>query len=78
MAGYLISSALIFPLVLPVLLLVLVLMWRLNVRSSSEVLTHSEDYHDAQTDLHQRYEDWVAISRIARTGRGLKRPGGSF
>ena len=66
--GYLISSAVVFPLVLPVLLLLLVLMWRLNARSSSQVLTRSEDYHDAQTDLHQRYEDWVAISRIAALG----------
>ena len=65
--GYLISSAVVFPLVLPVLLLILGLMWHLNARSSSQVLTRSEYYHDAQTDLHQRYEDWVAISRIALT-----------
>ena len=25
----------------------------------------SEDYVDAQTELHQRYVDWVAISRIS-------------
>jgi len=32
------------------------------------VLAHSEEYVDATSDLHQRYEDWVAISRMAALG----------
>jgi ATP-binding cassette subfamily C protein len=63
--GYLVSAAWIFPLVLPVLLLLLALIWLLNARHSERVQSHSEDYVGATTDLHQRYEDWVAISRIA-------------
>jgi ATP-binding cassette subfamily C protein len=66
--GYLLSSAAVFPLVLPALVLVLVLMWRLNARNSKQVLSRSEDYYEAATSLHQRYEDWVAISRIAALG----------
>jgi ATP-binding cassette subfamily C protein len=66
--GYLVSAAWVFPLVLPALLLLLALMWLLNVRQSERVQTHSEDYVDATTELHQRYEDWVAISRIASLG----------
>ena len=66
--GYLVSAAAVFPLVLPVLLLVLALMWRVNARRSDRVLALSEDYQDAQTDLHQRYEDWVSVSRIASLG----------
>jgi ATP-binding cassette subfamily C protein len=67
-AGYLISSAIIFPILLPVLLAILALMWWLNRRRSEGVLAHSEDYVDATTELHQRYEDWVAISRVAPLG----------
>jgi ATP-binding cassette subfamily C protein len=67
-AGYLLSSAIIFPILLPILLAVLALMWWLNRRRSEGVLAHSEDYVDATTELHQRYEDWVAISRIASLG----------
>jgi ATP-binding cassette subfamily C protein len=66
--GYLLSSVAVFPLVLPALLLLLVFMWRLNSRSSKQVTSRSEDYYDAATSLHQRYEDWVAISRIAALG----------
>ena len=51
-----------------VLLVMLALMWWLNVRRSNRVLGLSEDYHDAQTELYQRYEDWVAISRISSLG----------
>ena len=66
--GYLVSSAIVFPLVLPVLLLILIIMWWLNMRRSKRVSALSEDYVDAYTDLHQRYEDWVAISRISSLG----------
>ncbi len=66
--AYLISAAAVFPLVLPIILVLLAVMWLLNVRSSSRVYERSEDYQDAQTDLHQRYEDWVAISRISALG----------
>jgi len=66
--GYLITSAIVFPLVLPVLVLILIIMWWLNVRRNKRVSTLSEDYVDAYTDLHQRYEDWVAISRISSLG----------
>ncbi len=66
--GYLISAAAIFPLVLPIILVLLAVMWLLNVRSSSRVYEQSENYQDAQTDLHQHYEDWVAISRISALG----------
>lgn len=67
-AGYLVSTALVFPIMLPVLLFILALMWRLNARRSDRVREQSEDYVDAQTELHQRYEDWVAISRISSLG----------
>ena len=66
--GYLISAAVIFPIILPMLLFILALMWRLNVRRGDRVRVQSEDYVDAQTELHQRYEDWVAISRISSLG----------
>jgi ATP-binding cassette subfamily C protein len=66
--GYLLSSSAVFPLMLPVLLVLLGLMWWLNAQRSTRVLVHSEDYHEAQTELHRRYEDWVAISRIASLG----------
>ena len=66
--GYLISAAVVFPLVLPALLLTLLVMWLLNKSRSIRVKGHSEDYVDAQTELHQRYEDWVAISRISSLG----------
>jgi ABC-type siderophore export system fused ATPase/permease subunit len=66
--GYLVSTAVIFPLILPVLLVTLALMWWLNTRRSGRVRSHAEDYVDAQTELHQRYEDWVAISRISSLG----------
>jgi ABC-type siderophore export system fused ATPase/permease subunit len=67
-AGYLFSSALVFPLALPALILVLVIVWRLNARRAAQVLSRSENYQESQTDLHQRYEDWVSISRIAALG----------
>jgi len=66
--GYLLSASAVFPLILPPLLGLLGLMWWLNARRSNRVLEHSEDYHEAQTGLHRRYEDWVAISRIASLG----------
>ena len=66
--GYLISTAAVFPLMLPVLLSLIVVMWVLNVRRTDRVLAHSENYVDATTELHQRYEDWVAISRISSLG----------
>jgi len=66
--GYIISAVAVFPLVLPVLLLVLVLMWRVNARRNDRMMTLSEDYQDAQADLYQRYDDWVAVSRIASLG----------
>jgi ATP-binding cassette subfamily C protein len=66
--GYVISAAAIFPLVLPALLPMLALIWLLNARRSGHVLAQAEDYHGATTDLHQRYEDWVAISRISSLG----------
>lgn len=71
-AGYLISTAAVFPLMLPVLLVLLATIWRLNARRSQRVLTRSEQYHEAQTELHQRYEDWVAIGRIASLGVDLE------
>jgi len=43
-------------------------MWWLNLRRNQRVLAQSEEYHEAQTELHQRYEDWVAISRISSLG----------
>ena len=66
--GYLLSSALVIPAVLPALLLLLAAMWIVNVRRSRQVQAHSEDYVEATTDLHQRYEDWVAISRFSSLG----------
>jgi ATP-binding cassette subfamily C protein len=66
--GYMLSAAVVFPLVLLVTSVVMAIMWRLNARRTSQVLAHSENYVDAQTDLHQRYEDWVAISRISSLG----------
>jgi ATP-binding cassette subfamily C protein len=67
-AGYVLSAVVIFPLILPVLLLMLALIWWLNARRSGHVLSQAEGYHEATTDLHQRYEDWVAISRITSLG----------
>jgi ATP-binding cassette subfamily C protein len=66
--GYAISAAVVFPLMLPGLVLIVALVWRLNARRSRRVQAISEDYSDAQTELHQRYEDWVAVSRIASLG----------
>jgi ATP-binding cassette subfamily C protein len=66
--GYTISVAAVFPLMLPVILLILAFMWWLNVRRSDRVLGQAEEYHTAQTELHQHYEDWVAISRISSLG----------
>jgi ATP-binding cassette subfamily C protein len=66
--GYLASVAVIFPLILPLLLFMLGLIWWTNARHSDHVLAHSEDYVEATTELHQRYEDWVAISRISSLG----------
>ncbi len=67
-AGYMLSTIAVFPLMFLVLLVMLVLMWWLNARRSNRVLGLSEDYHDAQVELYQRYEDWVAISRISSLG----------
>jgi len=66
--GYLFSAALLIPQLLPLLSLLLALMWWLNARRNTTVLAQSIDYYDAQTELHQRYEDWVAISRISSLG----------
>ena len=66
--GYVFSALAVFPVMLPLLLLLLAFMWWLNARRNDQVLAQSEDYYDAQTELHQRYEDWVAISRIASLG----------
>jgi ATP-binding cassette subfamily C protein len=66
--GYLISSAAVFPLALPALLIGLALIWRLNSGRDESVYEMSEDYGDAQTELQQRYEDWVAINRITSLG----------
>ncbi len=66
--GYLASTAAVFPIMLPGLLFVLAMMWRFNARRSDRVRVQSESYVDAQTELHQRYEDWVAISRISSLG----------
>jgi ATP-binding cassette subfamily C protein len=66
--GYLVSAAWVFPQLLPVLLVLLTFMWVLNARHSDQVQSHSEDYVDATTEIHQHYEDWVAISRIASLG----------
>jgi ATP-binding cassette subfamily C protein len=66
--GYVISAAVVFPIVLPVLLLLLALMWWINSSRSESVLVHSENYVDAQEQLHQHYEDWVSISRISSLG----------
>jgi ATP-binding cassette subfamily C protein len=66
--GYVLSAAAVFPLMLPVLVALLVLMWALNARQSDRVHAHAEDYVDATTELHQRYEDWVAVSRISSLG----------
>ena len=67
-AAYIISSAAVFPLMLPALIAILGLMWLFNRRHSNRVYAHAEDYVDAQTELHQRYEDWVAINRISSLG----------
>jgi ATP-binding cassette subfamily C protein len=67
-AGYLLAAALVLPILLPALVAILLLMWWLNRRRSKRVLVHSENYVGATTGLHQRYEDWVAISRVAGLG----------
>lgn len=66
--GYVASAMVVFPIMLPVLFVLLALMWWVNMRRNTRVLTQSEDYYDAQEELHQRYEDWVAISRISSLG----------
>lgn len=66
--GYLVSSAAVFPIVLPALVLILFALWILNVRRNQKVNQISENYVSAYTELHQRYEDWVAISRISSLG----------
>ena len=76
--GYLASTAVVFPLMFLVLLVMLVLMWWLNVRRSNRVLAQSEDYNEAQIELYQRYEDWVAISRIASLGVDAGKLGDRF
>ena len=67
-AGYLASVAVLYPLLLPPLLALMALVWRLNARRGARVWAFAEDYRDAQISLQQRYEDWVAISRIACLG----------
>ena len=66
--GYLISAAFVFPLAMPLVSGDGLVTWRLNAGSSGRVLEHAEHYYAAQEDLHQRYEDWVAISRVASFG----------
>ncbi len=66
--GYVVSAVVVFPIMLPALLTLLALMWWVNARRNRSVLVQSEDYYDAQTELHQHYEDWVAISRISSLG----------
>lgn len=66
--GYLVSTAMVFPIALPALLLTLAFMWWLNAGHTDRVQSHSEDMVGAQEELHQRYEDWVAISRISSLG----------
>jgi ATP-binding cassette subfamily C protein len=43
-------------------------MWWLNARRNNKVFTQSVDYYEAQVELHQQYEDWVAVSRISSLG----------
>jgi ATP-binding cassette, subfamily C, bacterial len=76
--GYLVSTAAVFPIMLPVLVFILALMWGLNARRSDRVRIQSENYVDAQTDLHQRYEDWVAISRISSLGMDARKLADQF
>jgi ATP-binding cassette subfamily C protein len=71
--GYVVSAIVVFPIMLPALLVLLALMWWVNARRNRSVLVQSEDYYDAQTELHQRYEDWVAISRISSLGVDAKK-----
>jgi ATP-binding cassette subfamily C protein len=66
--GYIVSAAFVFPLTLPLVLGMLLVIWRLNAGTSSRVLEHSKDYYEAQEGLHSRYEDWVAISHVASLG----------
>jgi ATP-binding cassette subfamily C protein len=66
--GYLAAAAFLFPLVLPGLLLLLGVMWFLNARRSDRIRSLSEEYVAATTELHERYEDWVAISRVCSLG----------
>jgi ATP-binding cassette subfamily C protein len=67
-SGYLVAAALVFPLLLPVLLGVLIFMLSFNRSRSERALSYSEEYVGATTDLHQRYEDWVSVSRISSLG----------
>jgi len=76
--AYVASTIAVFPVMLPVLLALLALMWWVNLRRNANVLARSEDYHDAQTELHQRYEDWVAISRISSLGVDANKLGDRF
>ena len=66
--GYLISSSIIFPTIFPALLAILTILWTFNARRNRKVNEISEGYVSAHTVLHQRYEDWVAISRISSLG----------
>jgi len=65
---YLASSLVLFPLLLPVILMILGMMWWINARRNNLVFAQSVNYYEAQTELHQQYEDWVAVSRIASLG----------
>jgi ATP-binding cassette subfamily C protein len=77
-AAYVVSAVFVFPVILLALAPLLTLMWWSNAYRSQEVSSLSDDYVDAQTDLHQRYEDWVAISRIASLGVDTKALAGRF
>ena len=68
MIAQMVHGVLVFPLARPLILGMIVIMWRLNAGTSDRVLEQSEDYYEAQGELHSRYEDWVAISRIASLG----------
>jgi ATP-binding cassette, subfamily C, bacterial len=71
--GYATSAAVVFPILLPVLVVLIALVWRLNAGRGNRVRVMAEDYAEAQTELHQRYEDWVAISRIVPLGVDSKK-----
>jgi ATP-binding cassette subfamily C protein len=71
--GYTIAAAVVFPWVLPVLAVLVAVIWKLNAKRGRRVRSLGESYSDAQNELHRRYEDWVAIGRIAALGMDIKR-----